>query len=50
MQFDLLRKNFLNRSNGSVGEVVEDGINGIIFDSSEELYQALLVFSGSLLY
>ena len=46
VQFDLLRKDLLERPNGSVGEVVEDGVNGIIFDSSDDLYEALMVFSG----
>jgi hypothetical protein len=46
VRFDLLRKNPFERSNGSVGEVVEDGVNGVIFDSSDDLYQQLMVFSG----
>ena len=45
VQFDSLRKLFQERSNSSVGEVVEDGVNGIIFDSSDDLYEALMVFS-----
>lgn len=36
----------LKRSNGSVGEVVEDRVNGVIFDSADDLYQQLMVFSG----
>ena len=43
VQFDLLRKNRLEPINCSVGEVVEDGVNGIIFDSSDDLYRALMV-------
>ena len=29
----------------SVGEVVQDGVNGVVFDSSDDLYQALTVHS-----
>jgi len=45
VQFDSLRKLLQERSNSSVGEVVENGVNGIIFDSSDDLYEALMVFS-----
>jgi hypothetical protein len=31
------------RSDDSVDEVVKDDVNGIIFDTSDDLYQALIV-------
>jgi hypothetical protein len=44
VQLDLIRiSDLLKLANGRVNEVVEENVNGVIFDSADELYEALIV-------